>query len=98
MSNKTFSGVNVRAVFILSVESNCEIALVLHCYSLCLAKKKFAPLYQPIRSTPNACNLFAWVYQRLASVTCFFLSSDWFIGLSASILIGQSNYFGFGLR
>ena len=24
-------------------------------------------------------------------------SSDWFIGLSASVVIGQSNYFGFAL-
>ena len=26
----------------------------------------------------------------------FSLSSDWFIGLSRSVVIGQSNYFGFG--
>ena len=26
----------------------------------------------------------------------YLLSSDWFIGLSASVVIGQSNYFGLG--
>ena len=36
---------------------------------------------------------FSRVWRRLH---VFALSSDWFIGLSASAVIGQSNYFGFG--
>ena len=35
----------------------------------------------------------AWEWCRLH---VFASSFDWFIGLSASIVIGQSNYFGFG--
>ena len=40
-------------------------------------------------------------YSHAFSRTCrcphvFASSSDWFIGLSASVVIGQSNYFGSG--
>ena len=36
---------------------------------------------------------FSRAWRRLHA---FALSSDWFIGLSASLVIGQSDYFGFG--
>ena len=54
-----------------------------------------APLFQPIRSKAKTNrDLLACVFPRLAPV----LSSDRFIGLSASVLIGQRNYFGWALR
>ena len=39
---------------------------------------------------------FAFCCMRLTPVTCICLSSDWFIGSSASVVIGQNDYFGFG--
>ena len=32
----------------------------------------------------------------LAAATCMSFEFDWFIELSVSVVIGQSNYFGFG--
>ena len=52
--------------------------------------KVFAPLFQPI--VARACT-FSRALCRLRVITSNF---DWFIGLSLSFLIGQSNYFGFG--
>ena len=57
--------------------------------------KNLAPLSRLIRSkTKTNRNLPARVFPRLAPV--FASSSDWFIGLLTTVVIGQSNYFGFG--
>ena len=36
------------------------------------------------------------VFPRLALVTCISSNSDWFLVLFSSVVIGQSDYFGFG--
>ena len=64
---------------------------------------KFSPqLYQPIRSKTKAYHdLLARVFPRFGRrLHVFSLRSDWFSGLSASVVIGilKSNYFGFGLQ
>ena len=61
--------------------------------TLCDRLKNFAPFSQPIRSkTKSNRNFLARVFPRLAAAP----SSDWFIRLSASVVIGQSNCIGFG--
>ena len=55
-----------------------------------VAPKVLVPFFQPIMAC--ACT-FSRALCRLHVIT---LSFDWFTGLSLSILIGQSNYFGFG--
>ena len=52
--------------------------------------KNLAPLSQPIRSKTGR------VFPRLALVKCVRFDSDWFIGLSATLVIGQSDEFGSG--
>ena len=65
---------------------------------LCIWLTKLAPLSQPMRSkTKNKSRLqshaFSRAWHRLhVSVS----SSDWFVVLFTSVVIGQSNYFGFG--
>ena len=55
--------------------------------------KNLAPLSQPIRSkTKTNRDLLALVFLHLSLA----LSSNWFIGLSASAVIGHTDYFGFG--
>ena len=44
----------------------------------------------------NQKSLVAHVYPRFALATVFTLSFDWFVTLSVSLMIGQSDYFGFG--
>ena len=57
--------------------------------------KNLAPLSRPIRSKTKTNRVLpARVFPRLAPHV-FALSSDWFIGLSASLVIDRSNYFGF---
>ena len=61
--------------------------------------KVLAPFCQPIRSeskpiVARACT-FSRALCRLRVITSSF---DWFTGLSPSFLIGQSKYFGLGLR
>ena len=70
------------------------IALVLHCYPLRFAKKS-----QPIRDkTKTNCDLFAHVFpaHSWCQLRVIAMSFDWFIGLSVSAVIGQSDNFGFG--
>ena len=70
--------------------------------SLCDWSTKFAPVSQPIRSKTKTNHAsLARVFPRLAPVACsglheFASSSDWFIMLFTCVVIGQSNYFGFG--
>ena len=55
--------------------------------------KNLAPLSQPIKSKTKANRV---LLARVFTLHVFALSSDWVIGLSAFLVIGQSNYFGFG--
>ena len=63
--------------------------MVLHCYAFDWLKN-LVPLSQPIVTSSHA---FSRAWRRLH---VFSSSSDWFIRLSAPVVIGQSNYFGFG--
>ena len=80
----------------LSVNSNFTVALVLHCFGLWLAKKSCATLLtnQKLKPKPivTCLHAFSRTWRRLHVLA---LSSDWFIGLSASSVISQSHYFGF---
>ena len=81
----------------MSVESNSATALI--CIAtLCDWLKNLAPLSRPIRSkTKTNRDLPVRVFPRLAPATCIcFELSDWFIELFTTVVIGQSNYFGFG--
>ena len=86
--------------FQLSIESNFAIVLVLHCCTLWLAKK-----YRTTFATNQKLNRYQSWRARTSFPTLgaglvpatFASSSDWFIGLSASVVIyRQSNYFSFG--
>ena len=57
--------------------------------TVCDWLKNLAPLSQPIRSKTKT-------NRDLPRLHVFALRSDWFTGLSAPVVIGQSNYFGFG--
>ena len=89
LSNLSFSGFVVSLQS--SVESNFAIALALHC-SFVMNKISSHFLNQsevrtkPIVACPHA---FSRAYRRLY---VFVASSDWLIGLSASVVIGQSNH------
>ena len=65
--------------------------------SICDWLAKLAPHFQPMRYKTNRV-LLARVFARLMLVTCISLNSDWFIALFAPVMIGQSNYFGFGIK
>ena len=77
----------------MTVKSNFEITLV--CIATaCDWLRNLSPLnFRPIRSKTNRdfSHAFSRAWRRLHVFT---LSSDWFIGLSPSVVIGQSNYFG----
>ena len=65
--------------------------------SICDWLKNLAPLSRPIRSkTKTNRDLPARFFTRLAPAV-FASSSDWFIGLFTTVVIGQSNNFGFGI-
>ena len=73
----------------MSIESNLAIALVLHCYALGLAKKSRATF-----STLTCSHAFS---PRLAPVTYMYLLRVLIGSLDClPVLIGQSDYFGFG--
>ena len=71
----------IRAVF------NRDFAFVLHYRTLCGWLIKLAPL-----SLVPRLYVFSRAWRRLH---VFALISDWFIALFTSLMIGQSNYFGF---
>ena len=65
--------------------------------TVCDWLKHLVPLSQPIRSkTKTNHDLPAGVFQTWLWLHVFASSSDWFIGLFKIVVIGQSNYFGFG--
>ena len=67
--------------------------------TLCDWLKHLAPLSQPIRSKTKT-NIVTSLHTRFpalgASYDVFDSRSDWLIGLSASVVFGESDYFGFG--
>ena len=64
---------------------------------LCDWLAKLAPLSQPMRSkTKTNRALLGRVFPRFTPVGTFASNSDWFIALSTFVVIGQTNYFGFG--
>ena len=66
-----------------------------HCFALlCDWLKNLAPFSQPTRNKTNR-DLLARIFPRLAPAAG--ICCDWFNALSASVAIGQSNYFGYGL-
>ena len=66
--------------------------------TLCDWIKRLAPLSQPIRSkTKTNCDLPARVSRAWRRLHVFASSSDWFIGLVTTVVIGQSNNLGFGI-
>ena len=48
------------------------------------------------RKTKTNRDLLARIFPRLVTATHISSNSDWLIALFASVMIGQSNYFGFG--
>ena len=65
--------------------------------TLCDWLMKRVPLSQPIRCKPKPTVTRSHVFSRAwRRLHVFALNSDWFIALFASVVIGQSNYFGFG--
>ena len=64
-------------------------AWVLLYYALCLLYSKFAPLSQSMRSKMKTNHAFSRAWNQLF---VFPSSSDWFIALFMSVLVGQSNY------
>ena len=62
-----------------------------------IGEKSLAPLYQPVRNKPKEIVTYSYAFScAWRRLHVFAWNSDWFIGLSASVLIGQSNDFGFG--
>ena len=94
MKNKI---VFVESGFQLSVARKFATALVLHYYALWLAKKFLRRFLDQSELKPKrivtCSHAFSRAWRRLH---VFASSSDWFIGLSASVVIGQSDNFGFG--
>ena len=65
--------------------------------TVCDRLKNLVPLSRLIRSkTKTNRDLPARVSHAWRRLHVFALSSDWFIGLFTTVVIGQSNYFGFG--
>ena len=77
--------------FQLSAGSSFAIASVLHFYALGLAKKISRHF---LIQTLAALHAFSHALRRSHVFTS---SSDWFIGLRTSVVIGKNDYFGFGL-
>ena len=84
-----------RAVF--NWVSKVVCVLLWFCFtSLCDWLQNLAPLSRPIRKLkPNmtCSHAFSCAWHQL---NLFALSSDWFIGQFAFVVIGRGDYFGFG--
>ena len=80
---------SIQSGFQLTVESNFAIALALHCCTLChfLDQSEVKP--KPIVTYLHALSC-SWLQLPVLST-----SSDWFIGLSESVVIGESILFLF---
>ena len=74
----------------MTVESNYEIAIA----TLSDWLKRFAPVFQPKPVAPCTRD-----FSRASSELQLIAGNcDWFIPLSAPVVIGRSNCFGFGFR
>ena len=78
----------------LTAECFLALFMIFAFATLCDRLNYFAPLSQPIRSKtkPTCSHAFSLAWRRLHA---FVLSSDWFIELTASVVIGQNDYFRF---
>ena len=77
----------------MTVVSNCVIAIATHSDWL----KRLAPVFQPMRSKPKPippCTRgFSFASSQLQVIS---RNCDWLMALSALVVIGRSNCFGFG--
>ena len=78
----------------MTVESNYVTAIA----TLSDWLKRLAPVFQPMRSkTKTNRTMYATFFSRASSeLQVIARNCDWFIALPASVVIGQSNCFGFG--
>ena len=77
----------------MTVESNYVIAIA----TLSDWLKRLAPVFQPMRreTKPNR-TMYAWFFRTSRKLLVIGRNCDWFIALSAPVVIGRSNCFGFG--
>ena len=82
----------------MSVESNFAFALVLYYYALWLVKKTRATFSTNGNPNQNQSCFGRTRFPALAwrQLHVFASNSDWLVVLFTSVVIGQSNYFGFG--
>ena len=82
--------------FQLSVEINFVFHLILHCCAL----HHFLNQLEVKAKKLMQLDLLACICPHLAwcQLPLFALHSDWFIGLSVSVMIGQCYYFGLAFR
>ena len=77
----------------MTVVSNCVIAIATNSDWL----KRLAPVFQPMRSKPKPippCTRdFSFASSQLQVIS---RNCDWLMALSAPVVIGRSNCFGFG--
>ena len=77
----------------MTVESNYVIVIA----TLSDWLKRLEPVFQPMRSKPKPIALCTRDFSRgLSKLHVIARNFDWFIALSAPVVIGRSNYFGFG--
>ena len=84
--------------------SDCEPLKKTHAKQLKIAiatlsdwLKKFAPVFQPMRSkTKTNRTMYAWFSRASSELQVTASNCDWFIALFVSVVIGRSNCFGFG--
>ena len=97
------NGMRIQAILCLlcrkvfnCVKRNFTTALILHCYALCLAEKSRATFSEEVKPKPivTCPHTFSCAWRRLH---VFGSSSICFTEMSAPVVIGLSNYFGFGL-
>ena len=81
------------------VSKEISLFLVLRYYTLYDCLRNLAPIYQPVRSKTKTKRVLPHAFSRAwCRLHVFALSSDWFIALFASLVIGQSDNFGFGFE
>ena len=67
------------------------IALVLQCYALVISRH----FLNQTEEKPKPSVTWSHAFSRAQRLAACASSSDWFIGLSVSVLIGRSAYFGY---
>ena len=72
------------------VESSYVIAIA----TLSGLLKRVAPVFQPLRSKTNR-TMYAWFFRASSELQVIARKGDWFIALSAPVVIGQRNCFSF---